>query len=103
MSSLTRWDPRIGNPKAVAGGVPRAFTRGRLIEAIRSIGIVARRVYASWRSARDARATYYTLRELDDRTLRDLGFDRSELTSIAAEASGRAERTRSRLAPGGLW
>jgi hypothetical protein len=26
--------------------------------------------------------------------LRDLGFDRSELTSIAAEATGEAERTR---------
>ena len=103
MSTLTRWHPRIGNPKAAARGVPRTLAPGGLIAALRSIGIVARRIYARWRRVRDTRATYYALRELDDRTLRDLGFDRSELTSIAAEASGQAGRTRVRLTPCGLW
>ncbi len=38
------------------------------------------------------------LHELDHRTLADLGLDRSELSSVAAEASLRAERTRQRIA-----
>ena len=41
-----------------------------------------------------ARAMYEALRGLDDRTLQDLGFSRSEIGSVAAEASGLAERTR---------
>jgi hypothetical protein len=36
------------------------------------------------------------LRSLDDHTLRDLGFDRSELTSVAAEVTGDAVHTRIR-------
>jgi uncharacterized protein YjiS (DUF1127 family) len=46
------------------------------------------------RQRREARDVYEALRHLDDRTLHDLGFSRSELTSVAAEASGQAIRTR---------
>jgi len=42
----------------------------------------------------EARAMYEALRGLDDRMLHDLGVSRSELGSVAAEASGLAERTR---------
>jgi uncharacterized protein YjiS (DUF1127 family) len=57
---------------------------------------VARHAVERFRQWRDARATYDVLRELDDRSLRDLGLDRSELESIAAEVAGTTERTRVR-------
>ena len=31
---------------------------------------------------------YHALRQLDDHTLRDLGFDRSEIRSVVAELAG---------------
>ena len=46
------------------------------------------------RQRREARHVYEALSHLDDRTLHDLGFSRSEITSVAAEASGQAIRTR---------
>lgn len=55
---------------------------------------VVRRNYDAWRRRRLARATYMALRDLDDRTLRDIGLDRSELRSIAAEVGGALEITR---------
>ena len=39
------------------------------------------------------------LERLDDEALRDLGMSRSEIDSFAAEADGRAQRTRRRVAP----
>ena len=45
------------------------------------------------RAARDLRAA---LNELDDRTLRDLGFHRDEIGSVAAEVHGDAPPTRVR-------
>ena len=38
------------------------------------------------------------LADLDDRTLADIGIDRSEIASIEWEARGAAERTRLRIA-----
>ena len=38
-----------------------------------------------------------SLRELDDRTLADIGIDRSEIDSIVAEVDGRAEPARRRI------
>jgi uncharacterized protein YjiS (DUF1127 family) len=45
------------------------------------------------RHQRTHRATLRTLHSLDDRTLRDLGFHRSEIGAIAAEIGGQAEVT----------
>lgn len=53
-----------------------------------------RRALAAWRRQRDEHATYRALSGLDARTLRDIGLDRSEARSIAAELGGRADRTR---------
>ena len=47
----------------------------------------------AWRHWRLRQAAAETLHSLDDRTLRDLGFHRSEIGSVAAEISGRAEIT----------
>lgn len=52
---------------------------------------------AAWKQRAQARATYRALASLDARTLRDLGLDRSELMSIAAELTGTTHRTRSML------
>ena len=51
------------------------------------------------RKRRQAAATYAALRELDDHMLHDLGFDRSEVSSVAAESAGEIERTRVRALP----
>lgn len=47
-----------------------------------------------WRQRQRAHAIYKALSALDSRTLHDLGFERSEIASVAAEASGGVERTR---------
>ena len=52
---------------------------------------------AGYRRRREMRSIYRTLQELDDRMLRDLGFHRSEILSVAAEAVEEAERTRVRI------
>ena len=67
-----------------------------LIKALRAYahGALARR-----KKRRGAGARQNTLRELDNHALRDLGLDRSEITSVAAEMSGQVERTRVRSAP----
>ena len=41
-------------------------------------------------------AIYDVLRQIDDRTLRDMGFHRNALRSVAAELSREAECTRVR-------
>ena len=56
----------------------------------------ARAMLASYRRRREARVMRQGLHELDDRTLRDIGFTRSEIGSVVAEATGDAEWTRLR-------
>jgi uncharacterized protein YjiS (DUF1127 family) len=75
----------------------RSFILGEIIvAAIRAAGAIARRAHARHRQRRQARATYAALQQLDDRSLRDLGFDRSEIRSVAAELTGEAEYSRVR-------
>jgi len=54
----------------------------------------ARSLIVAWKRQQQARATYRALRGLDARTLRDIGFHRSEISSVAAEIGGAAEVTR---------
>ena len=65
-----------------------------IAHAYRVVRRLASRAIERNRQRREAKATYDTLNRLDDRTLRDLGFDRLEISSVAAEASGRVEVTR---------
>jgi uncharacterized protein YjiS (DUF1127 family) len=78
-----------------AARTDRARAVGETLSRVfRALASVAKRVYAAYRRRRAAAATYAALSELDDRVLRDLGFDRSELSSVAREFSGMSDRTR---------
>jgi uncharacterized protein YjiS (DUF1127 family) len=68
-----------------------------IVAAIGAVVAFVRRVRAHHQQRQHAGAVYDALRELDDRTLHDLGLDRSEITSIAAEVTGSAEATRALL------
>ena len=75
--------------------VPRSSRMARIVEAtLRAVGAIARRIYSGWKRQKQASDTYFALRELDAHTLRDLGFDRSEIRSVAAEIAGDADPTR---------
>jgi uncharacterized protein YjiS (DUF1127 family) len=54
-----------------------------IIAAIRAAGAIARRARVRHQKRQRAWAIYDVLRRLDDRTLRDLGFERSETMSVA--------------------
>ena len=80
----------------------RSLAVGSLFTAaIRAVAAIARRALARHRQRVEARAYYEALNQLDNRTLRDLGLDRSELRSVVAEVLGHAEHTRARVHP--LW
>src|SRR5438552_664591 len=76
---------------------PRApFLSEMIAAAVRAVCAFARQACARHCQHREAKSTYDTLRELDDRTLHDLGLDRTEVMSIAAELTGQAEHMRLR-------
>ena len=78
-----------------SGRARRSQELARVIAAAwRAAGALAGRTFANWRRTREARATSRMLSALDDHTLRDLGFHRSEIGSVAAEVHGTALPTR---------
>ena len=80
-----------------AGSAHRVSVLGDLIVALaRSAVGLLRKAAARYRRHRRAAEIRDLLRGLDDRTLRDLGFHRSEIESVAAEATGASARTRMR-------
>jgi len=85
---------------------PRPYRSSRLARiaeaTLQGIGELVRRLIARSKRRQQARATYLALRELDARTLRDLGFDRSEILSVAHEIAGAADVTRVRCGHPGL-
>jgi uncharacterized protein YjiS (DUF1127 family) len=75
----------------------RAYALAEIVStAMVAIADLTRQAVERARQRRSARASHDALRALDDRSLRDLGLDRSELESIAGEVAGSAERTRMR-------
>ena len=78
--------------------VHRAYHLREIVKAaLQAVGDFGRRMVTRWKHRQYARATYVALRALDARMLRDLGFHRSELMSVAAEVAGVADSTRARL------
>lgn len=86
----------------VAARSRRAFVLGEILAAmVDAAGAAARRWIGRYRERRRAAAAREALRELDDRTLHDIGLDRSEIASVTAEWTGDAERSRLQLAASG--
>ena len=56
-----------------------------------------RAAWSAWRDRRAIRATRFALMNLDNATLRDLGFARAEINSVVAEMHGGVAVTRVRL------
>ena len=78
--------PQLIAAAIAAGHAGRQRRLGELIaRALRRLADAVRRIAAQWRHSRDVHATYRALSALDTRTLRDLGFDRSELRSVALD------------------
>ena len=75
------------------------YLRKLITSALQAVGDFGRQMVTRWKHRQYARDTYAALRSLDSRMLRDLGFHRSELMSVAAEVAGVAESTRARLLP----
>ena len=81
---------------------PAAAPFAPTLEAVIAAAVaLARQIRVQLQQRRRDHATRDALRRLDDHVLRDLGFDRSEISSVAAEIASRADRTRmrTRLAP----
>ena len=73
----------------------RSYALGEILAAMAmAVAALIREAYAAHVRRREAKAIRTALGELDDRMLRDLGLDRSEIGSVAAEMTGDAERTR---------
>lgn len=65
----------------------RSFTLSAIVVAmLQAVWAFARRAYARHKQQRRAEMAYEALRGLDDHTLRDLGYDRSELRSVATHS-----------------
>ena len=73
-----------------------AFLGALIATALAKVAAAAREARTALRRGREARGMRKGLHELDDRTLRDIGFTRSEIESVIAETTGSAEWTRLR-------
>lgn len=70
----------------------------RTINAAEALGNIVRRFFEAGRQRREIRASITALSALNDRTLKDIGIDRSEIRSVVeetqrAKAAGTAGRT----------
>ena len=73
----------------------RSYQIREILGAMRaSVADFVRPLVDKWKQRQHAAATYCALQRLDSRTLRDLGFHRSEIQSLAAEVAGYTNFTR---------
>jgi uncharacterized protein YjiS (DUF1127 family) len=76
----------------------RSYQLREIVKALlQAVTDAVQPVITRWRQKQQARAAYRTLQALDTRTLRDLGFDRSELMSVATELATGGSSTRVRI------
>lgn len=85
---LANWISQIMFPVQAYEGVgnARLYYRERTIASLRAGSVIAGAVVNLWTEVvrwQSARRTEAALRACSDRTLRDVGIDRSEITSIA--------------------
>ena len=80
----------------VRPGVDAASPRGGWSRWVARLRLVLRGLRTRHRNRVTARDLRAALRDLDDRTLRDLGFHRDEIASVVAELGGDAAPTRVR-------
>ena len=88
-------------PRTLAAGSVRHLppTFGLLLgRLLARLGAVLRRHAREAQRQRHARAVASALRDVDPRTLHDLGLHPAEITSVAAEMCGTADVTRIRVA-----
>ena len=89
---------RVSTPASTRGRTGVATTAARLAaEALAWLADAARRHGQQWERQRQRRITERSLRQLDRRTLRDLGLTHGEIGSVALEAAGEIEVTRTHL------
>jgi len=82
----------------MAARANRAFVLGEFAAiAVEAVADVARALVQRYREMRRAAVVREALHQLDDRTLHDLGIDRSEIASIAAQSAGAAEESRAQI------
>ncbi|MBI5716207.1 MAG: DUF1127 domain-containing protein [Burkholderiales bacterium] len=75
-----------------------AATGARLFaRALAWLALAAERRGQQWAKERERRLTEHALRQLDSRTLRDIGLTCGEIPSMAAEAARQVEATRLRV------
>ena len=75
----------------------RAVPASLICRAALALTQAIRRLVLQHRRRSLARATLLTLQSLDAHTLRDLGFDRSEIPSVATGVLGEVDITRARI------
>jgi uncharacterized protein YjiS (DUF1127 family) len=83
-----------------AGGLPSNNTPAQVKPVGALLAALNQRLqgaWTAWRQRRRMHATRVALMQLNDATLRDIGFVRAEIESVAAEADGGVAATRARL------
>lgn len=67
----------------------RSFSAPRTVSLARRIGHASQGAWRKYWRRRAERATLFILHSLDDRTLKDIGMDRSEIESVVYGACDR--------------
>lgn len=95
--AMPRSRTRPVSPMSAAHHEGLAATGARLFARVLAwLALAVERQGQRWARARERRLTEYALSQLDSQTLRDIGISRSEISSLAAEATGQVEATRTR-------